>query len=360
MPHTNRKKKTSSSTTTRTSKPTIVHTKRQEILDEEGWIHVVDTPRKRSATLTKAANGGLHAGDFEIDGVGYVQRTVEEMTRECEFWGKGWVESKSCRKLGALLREEMDAEVEEEKEEEVVGGEEIVDGGVGGVELEAQTAQEEENKTAEEPKPKESTLEGAEEIKPTESNPETADIKLELTENIPEEALPQEETTPTIPQPPTQRRNVDNIIVLGLGSLQSARREGRRATLTQLAALQTIIKHFGMLSTSLTNTQLTIYLESQPSTTHPLKITLQEPLFTPTDKTYLSSIPNYEIVNDPEAFTKITEGSLVYAIHCYAQVYKAISEGVRPAVLIGTDVGNFGRFNLCVLPPLLIYTFVNF
>ena len=87
------------------------------------------------------------------------------------------------------------------------------------------------------------------------------------------------------------------------------------------------------------------HLESE-SPSNSLQTILQEPLFTPLDKTYLSSLPNFKFVNDPEAFTKITEGSLVYAIHCYAQVYKKIAEGVRPAVLVGTDVGNFGRFNL--------------
>ena len=45
-----------------------------------------------------------------------------------------------------------------------------------------------------------------------------------------------------------------------------------------------------------------------------------------------------------EAFKGVKEGTLVYAIHCYVDVYKAISAGPRPAVLIGTDVGNFGRF----------------
>lgn len=36
----------------------------------------------------------------------------------------------------------------------------------------------------------------------------------------------------------------------------------------------------------------------------------------------------------------------MYAIHCYGQVYKSVAEGARPTVMIGTDVDNFGRFNL--------------
>ena len=57
------------------------------------------------------------------------------------------------------------------------------------------------------------------------------------------------------------------------------------------------------------------------------------------------SLQKYKIKEDPEAFAEVGEGSLVYAIHCYAQVYKSIAERPRPAILIGTDVGNFARFD---------------
>jgi hypothetical protein len=52
------------------------------------------------------------------------------------------------------------------------------------------------------------------------------------------------------------------------------------------------------------------------------------------------------VVEDPEAFGRITENSLVYAIHCYADVYKSVSEGPRPAIMVGTDVEKFGKFNM--------------
>lgn len=54
----------------------------------------------------------------------------------------------------------------------------------------------------------------------------------------------------------------------------------------------------------------------------------------------------YDVVEDPEAFQHIGEDSLIYAIHCYADVYRKVSEQKRPAVFIGTDVENFGRFTL--------------
>lgn len=51
-------------------------------------------------------------------------------------------------------------------------------------------------------------------------------------------------------------------------------------------------------------------------------------------------------MEDPLAFSQIDEHTLVYAIHCYARVYGAVSAGPRPAIMIGTDVGNFGRFDV--------------
>jgi hypothetical protein len=76
-----------------------------------------------------------------------------------------------------------------------------------------------------------------------------------------------------------------------------------------------------------------------------LSCIFQDPQFTDLDKEFLTSL-GYTVVEDPLAFAKITEKSLVYAIHCYAQVYKSVAEGPRPALLIGTDVDNFGKFNL--------------
>ncbi len=122
-----------------------------------------------------------------------------------------------------------------------------------------------------------------------------------------------------------KRREIDNVVFLGMGSLQSSRREGRRASATQLAALQTIVSEI---------------LGGKEG-----NVVLQDPQFTALDEEFLASF-GYAVVRDPEAFKLINEGTLVYAIHCYADVYKAVSEGLRPATLIGTDVGNFGRFSL--------------
>lgn len=153
MPHTNRKKKspTTTSSTSTTKKPIVVHTKRKEILDDEGWVHVIDTPRTRRSTVSK----NLHTGDFEVNGVQYVTRTLDEMRDEKAYWRRGWEGDDACSALKTLL---------EERKGSAMG--------------------------------------------------------------------------------------IKNVVVLGLGSLQSARREGRRASFTQLGALETILSSLGELPIS--------------------------------------------------------------------------------------------------------------
>jgi hypothetical protein len=142
MPHTNRKKNSQNTK----SKPHIVHTKRQQIEDSDGWTHVVDAPRRSTPAKGK---GLLHTGDFEKNGVSYIRRTLEEMRKDFEYYTKQWESNEACNDLKRNLGEK----------------------------------------------------EG--------------------------------------------KMKVENVIVLGLGSLQSARREGRRASFTQLAALRTIVEILG-------------------------------------------------------------------------------------------------------------------
>ncbi|PBP24987.1 hypothetical protein BUE80_DR004165 [Diplocarpon rosae] len=222
-----RKKKTDADT----SPSTIVHTKRKEVEGHDGWIHVVDKPRSSRANA-KASAQLLHGGDFEINGVGYVHRTLVEMKEDFDHWKRAWEERPACQ----VLREKI------------------------------------------------------------------KDIE--------------------------KARKIQNVVILGLGSLQSARREGRRTSSTQLAALQTIVG--------------SLQKETE------LQLTFQDPQFTGTDKEFLTSL-GYKVVHDPKAFAEVGEGSLVYAIHCYGKVYKSVSERPRPAVLIATDVQNFGRFDSQVL-----------
>jgi hypothetical protein len=142
MPHTNRKKNPPKTK----SKPHIVHTKRQQIEDSDGWTHVVDAPRRSTPARGKRL---LHIGDFEKNGVSYIDRTLEEMHKDLEYYTKQWESNEACH-----------------------------------------------------------------------------DLKRELGEKEGE-------------------KKVVNVIVLGLGSLQSARRDGRRASFTQLAALRTVVEILG-------------------------------------------------------------------------------------------------------------------
>jgi hypothetical protein len=145
MPHTNRKKKTSSTLTAK-PQPNVVHTKRQQIEDQDGWTHVVDTPRK-SAQVKQ--NEWMHAGDLERNGATYINRTLEEVTADLAYYQKQWESGEGC----GVLREKL------------IGRK--------------------------------------------------------------------------------GRVEVGDVVCLGLGSLQSARREGRRASFTQLAALNTILEVLG-------------------------------------------------------------------------------------------------------------------
>ncbi|KAF7957801.1 hypothetical protein EAE96_003371 [Botrytis aclada] len=120
------------------------------------------------------------------------------------------------------------------------------------------------------------------------------------------------------------RSKVNSVVCLGLGSLQSARREGRRSSYTQLAALMMIIEEFGGMGED------------------KIQCIFQDPQNTEGDKEFFTSLGG-KVVDDPLAFDYIKEDTLVYAIHCYGPVYKTISQGPRPAVLIGTDVDNFSN-----------------
>lgn len=213
----------------------ILHTKRKQVEGNDGWIHIVDKPRPNKTSAT-AHTQLLQGGDFEVNGLSYVNRTLTEMKDEFEHFKRSWEDRPACN----VLKEKA------------------------------------------------------------------KDIE--------------------------RARKIENVVVLGLGSLQSARREGRRASSTQLAALQTIAGTMEMGSD--------------------VTFVFQDPQFTEVDKQFLASL-GYKVADDPQAFKEIGEGSLVYAIHCYGPVYRSVSERSRPAVLIGTDVENFLRFDSQVSPYCL-------
>ena len=246
MPHTRSKRAKAAAQAAASAKP--VHTKRIQVLDEEGWTHVVDTARKTKAIAP--AKDTLQVGDFEQNGIHYVNKTQEEYSKDLSTHTKAWKGAQ-----GAQLREKI----------------------------------------------------------------------VEIKEGL-------------------RGREVRNVVCLGLGSLQSARREGRRASWTQLVALRGIVEVLGMSLLLLLDKRVLIDVVGGGEE---IQCVFQDPQFSAADKVFLSSL-GYEVVDDPEAFAKITEDSLVYAIHCYPDVYKSVSEGPRPVVLVGTDVEKFRKFDTYV------------
>ncbi|CCU77159.1 hypothetical protein BGHDH14_bgh02760 [Blumeria hordei DH14] len=203
--------------------------KRKEVVDTEGWTHVVRKPRGAGYIKDKrVARSATHAGDFELNGVPYLDRTPENLHQEFCHWQKEWEESSACEKLQTILL-------------------------------------------------KRKRLSGM--------------------------------------------QRVNNIVVLGLGSLLSARRDARRSSGTQLAAVQTILEILG------------------PE----IPVVVQDPQYTEIDETFLSK-RGWRVVKDPQAFDLVCESSLVFAVHCYKEVYKSIANKNKgPAVLIGTKMDNFKR-----------------
>jgi hypothetical protein len=151
MPHTRSKKKKANSRAANGARE-IVHTRRQQVEDEEGWTHVIDSPR-RVKVREVPERERWHVGDFERGGVGYVNRTMGELGGDLGFYSRLWEGSGACGELRGRLEGK----------------------GKG-----------------------------------------------------------------------RGRGKVGGVVCLGLGSLQSARREGRRASWTQLVALRTIMETLGM------------------------------------------------------------------------------------------------------------------
>lgn len=109
---------------------------------------------------------------------------------------------------------------------------------------------------------------------------------------------------------------ITKVVCLGLGSLQNCFFHARRTSHTQLAALSTIIK--------------TLELRD-------LKQIAQEPGATALDKEFLKS-KGFESLDDPQGIENIDGETLVFAVHCYADLYQQIGKGSQPVVLIASDI----------------------
>lgn len=95
MPHTNRKKRASGATTTsNTTRPKMVHKKRYEIEDDEGWTHIIPTCRKTIRAGLEFLGGFI---DENSD------RTLGEAMEDYDRSLKQWENSDACAGLKKLL-----------------------------------------------------------------------------------------------------------------------------------------------------------------------------------------------------------------------------------------------------------------
>ncbi|KFZ12901.1 hypothetical protein V502_06876 [Pseudogymnoascus sp. VKM F-4520 (FW-2644)] len=117
-------------------------------------------------------------------------------------------------------------------------------------------------------------------------------------------------------QPYEGKSQVNNVVVMGLGSFQTRMGDFSRSSLAQLAALATIRKSLAIWN---------------------IPVIAQDPAFSPLDNEFLQSL-GFEVLQSPEGFDLINENSLVYAIHCYPIVYDQVGKKGPPAVLIGNDL----------------------
>lgn len=204
-------------------------------MDKEGWTHVIDRVQRAPKSQNKAPAGSpSHTGDFEVNGIPYINRDLEGVKKDFSHWQKQWDESLASVEL----------------REKIVCRKEICE--------------------------------------------------------------------------------IKNIVVLGIGSLLSARREARRCSATQLAAVKTIVQALGDI---------------------PVPIVVQDPQYVKTDEEFLSHL-GWTVVESPEAFQRIGFNSLVFAVHCYRDLYCTIANGCRPAILIGTKLENFEKLEFSQKPSM--------
>jgi hypothetical protein len=109
MPHTNRRKTpTSAPSQSPRGVPKAGFIKRQIVEDDDGWTHVIGERKVKDKSLAKGPNAlALYKGDFSIDGVEYVDKTLEEIAVDYELYKKQWDQSDACAELKSGLAEHV-------------------------------------------------------------------------------------------------------------------------------------------------------------------------------------------------------------------------------------------------------------
>lgn len=136
-------------------------------------------------------------------------------------------------------------------------------------------------------------------------------------------------------EPYKEKNQIKNVVVMGLGSFQMEMGDVARSSLTQLAALTTIITTLrASFMPVLRKAILTKYIEISN-----IPVVAQDPAFSPLDKEFLQT-HGIEVVQSPDGFDLIDANTLVYAIHCYPIVYNEVGKKGAPAVLVGNDLNR--------------------
>lgn len=68
----------------------------------------------------------------------------------------------------------------------------------------------------------------------------------------------------------------------------------------------------------------------------PLPCVIQDPAYSTVEKEYLRSL-GFQCVDDPDAFSCIDEGSLLFSVGTYWHMLKRVSTGPWPAALVCND-----------------------
>ena len=161
---------------------------------------------------------------------------------------------------------------------------------------------------------------------------------------------------------PMQQKKLllDNIVALGIGSFHSGPQKGISLHAGfQLAAILTIRDTLNGESKTASPFHLADFFCSSllEMSDTPLPCVIQDPDYSEIEKTYLRSL-GLDVVDDPDAYSRIDTESLVFHIAGYFEFAWWIAEGPWPAVMITDDWGN-PRPELVEPYPAYLVTFVH-
>ncbi len=129
------------------------------------------------------------------------------------------------------------------------------------------------------------------------------------------------------------------LVALGIGTLHREERTRPEKSFLQLAALLTIRASLSGNSSPRPCQSTVLILPLPPDSKDTVPCFIQNPSYSELEKSFLPSL-NLKVVDDPDAFSCIDAGSLVFNIGTYMDLAWWISIGIWPAAMITNDWGN--------------------